>query len=104
MRNHQVAILIQRDELAIRPDERRLLDAPLLPVNLPGARVYGAEDRLAPLPSAREIDRPVDQHRVAVVEAQAVRAPQLRRRRLLSVAPQLEHLRAGVVLGGDEDE
>ena len=104
MRNHQVAVLIERDQLLIGPDERRFLDAALLPVDLAAPRVDGAQNRLAALAAAREVDRVADAHRVAVMEPQPVRAPQLSRRRLQAVPLQLDDLRAGVVLRRDEQQ
>src|SRR4029078_9785254 len=96
IRDHQVAVLIERDELAVGAHERLLLDAALLPVNLPRPDVDRAQNRLAPLASAREVDRVVDPHRIAMVEAEADVAPQLGRLRLLAAALQLDDLRAGV--------
>ena len=51
VRDHQVAVLIERDQLLVRPDERGFLDAALLPVDFAGADVDRAENRLAAPPA-----------------------------------------------------
>src|SRR4026207_1071767 len=80
--NHETAVLRKRDQLLIRPDERRLLDAAFLPKNLAARNVDGTQDGLTALASAREVNRVADANRVAVVKSQPIGIPDFRGARL----------------------
>src|SRR4029078_10623507 len=86
MGNHQIAVLVERNQFLIGPDERRLFNAAFLPVNFPRTCVAGTQNGVARLASAREIDSVANAHRVSVMQSQAVRTPYLGGDRLQSVS------------------
>src|SRR5581483_2962477 len=104
VRQHQSAVLVQRDQLAVRPAEGSFLYASLLPEDLAGRCFHRAQDRLAPLASARKIERSVNIHGFAIVQAKTVRTPRLFGDDLHAFALEPDHLRAGAIFGRDEQQ
>src|SRR5262249_46384826 len=104
MAEHEVAVLVERDELLISPDEGSLGEGALLPVNLAAAGVDCSEDCGASFAPARKIDRLTNPHGVAMMEAQSIRAPQLLRLGRQAIALQFDYFRSRAVLGRDEQQ
>ena len=104
MGEHEVAVLIESDELLIGPDECRLGNAALLPMNFAAARIHGREDGRTAFAAARKINRVADAHGIAVVQAQAIGAPQLLGYGRETIALQFDDLGSRAVLGRDEQQ